>query len=204
MIIDGNGTLSEQFIKMQDQLSPDYAIEIGAHAAEFSNHMTKNFNIPAIAFEAGKDIYEQYKDTVEKGVSYINCAISDIDGTATFFVHRSPTHGNNGIKRVNFMDSFEDSVVSCYKLDTYLKDYDFKNACLWVDVEGANKEVLSGATSILKRTSSIFIETEDIAAWKDQWLTEDVVTFLEAQGFLKVASENVYEMQKNIIFVKNK
>jgi FkbM family methyltransferase len=186
---------------MQDLLMPDFCIEVGAHAAEFSNHMAKKFSINSVAFEAGKDIYEKYKNTTESLVSYINCAISDFDGTATFFVNDSLMLGNNGIKRVIFKESFPVSEVECYKLDTYVEKYNFKNACLWVDVEGANKEVLLGAKETLKKVSSIFIETEDLAIWENQWLTEDVVRHLEKNGFKKVLSENVYVHQKNIIFV---
>ena len=35
------------------------------HAAEFSNFMAKNLNIPAIAFEAGEDIYNKYNNKME-------------------------------------------------------------------------------------------------------------------------------------------
>jgi FkbM family methyltransferase len=202
VLIDDNGTLSDIFVNMQKDLVPDFSIEIGALAAEFSNYMASGFKIPAVAFEAGIDIYEKYKNTVDPLVSYVNCAISDIDGTATFFVHDAPLRGNNGIKRVAFTESYANSQVPCYKLDTYLKGYGFKNACLWMDVEGANKEVLLGAKEVLSKVSSIFIETEDRAIWKDQWLTEDVVKFLEESGFINTHTEKVYQGQRNLIFVK--
>jgi FkbM family methyltransferase len=202
LLIKNNGNLSETFAKMQDSLSPDFAIEIGAHAAEFSNHMASKLKIQAVAFEAGKDIYEKYKNTVEPLVSYVHCAISNIDGTATFFVHHGPLRGNNGIKRVNFRPSYADSEVPCYRLDTYLNNHSFENACLWIDVEGANREVLTGAVETLNKTSSIFIETEDSETWEDQWLTTDVIKYLESLGFTKVASEQVYNIQQNIIFIK--
>ena len=202
LLIKGNGNLSEAFAKMQDSFNPDLCIEIGAHAAEFSNYMASRFKIQSIAFEAGKEIYEKYKNTVEPLVSYVNCAISDIDGTATFFVHDAPLLGNNGIKRVAFTESYANSQVPCYKLDTYLKGYDFKNACLWMDVEGANREVLLGAKKVLSKVSSIFIETEDQPVWKDQWLTEDVIRFLTELGFINTHSEKVYITQRNLIFIK--
>jgi len=202
MLIDDNGTLSNIFVNMQKDLFPDFSIEIGAHAAEFSNYMASELKIPAVAFEAGKDIYEKHKSMVEPLVSYVHCAISNIDGVATFFVHDDPLLGNNGIKRVAFAESYENSQILCYRLDTYLKGYGFKNACLWMDVEGANKEVLLGAKEVLSKVSSIFIETEDRAIWKDQWLTEDVVKFLEESGFINTHTEKVYQGQRNLIFVK--
>jgi FkbM family methyltransferase len=202
LLINNNGNLSDTFAKMQKALNPDLCIEIGAHAAEFSNYMAGEFKIPAVAFEAGKDIYEKYKNAVAPLVSYVHCAISNIDGVETFFVHDGPLRGNNGIKRVNFKPSYADSEVRCYRLDTYLDNHSFKNACLWIDVEGANREVLTGAVKTLNKTSSIFIETEDSETWKDQWLTTDVINYLESLGFTKVVSEQVYNIQQNIIFVK--
>jgi FkbM family methyltransferase len=201
LIIKNNGSLSDTFLKMQNIIAPDLCIEVGAHAAEFSNYMSKNFNINSIAFEAGKEIYEKYKDTTESLVSYVNCAISDTDGYATFFVHGPATLGNNGIKRVTFTKSVPVHKVVCYKLDTYMQKYQFENACLWIDAEGANKEVLLGARETLKKVSSIFIETEDSLIWKDQWLTKDVELYLKRFGFKKLLSEDVYANQKNIIFV---
>jgi FkbM family methyltransferase len=202
LLIKGNGNLSETFAKMQDSLNPDLCIEIGAHAAEFSNYMASRFKIQAIAFEAGKEIYEKYKNTVGPLVTYVHCAISDIDGVATFFVHEGPLRGNNGIKRVAFTESYENSKVTSYKLDTYLRNHHFNNACLWMDVEGANKEVLLGAKKVLSKVSSIFIETEDQTVWKDQWLTGDVIKFLTELGFINTHSEKVYTTQRNLIFIK--
>jgi FkbM family methyltransferase len=202
LLINNNGNLSETFAKMQKKLKPNYSIEIGAHGAEFSNFMAKEYGIKSLAFEAGKDIYNLYKDTMHSLVSYINCAISDTDGAATFFVKDSSTAGYNGIKPDIGGYFAPHETVACHRLDTYLKDYDFDNACLWIDVEGASREVLMGATETLKKTSSIFMETEDRPYWQDQWLTSDVINYLESLGFTKVASEQVYKMQQNIIFIK--
>jgi FkbM family methyltransferase len=203
MIIDKNGTLSEVFVSLQETILPDYAIEVGAHKAEFSSEMADRFEVKATAFEAGLDVFSRYKDRISSDlVSYVNAAIFDVDGTVTFNVNVNEFIGNSSIKKRNGAEPIKSVDVAAYKLDTYFKDYNFSNACLWIDVEGANKEVLLGGTETLKKVSSIFIETEDQDFWEDQWLTEDVVSFLDSNGFKKVAEENVYTAQKNIIFVK--
>lgn len=201
MIIPGNGQLSRTFINMQEAMRPDYAIEVGAHAAEFSVEMANKFGIKAKAFEANIDVYNKYSKAVQSNlVDYVNCAISDSDGAVSFNIHHSEMAGDNSIKKRSNIKILKSYDVQAYSLDSYFKDYDFAKACLWIDVEGANKEVLSGAIETLKRCSSIFIETEDIGFWQEQWLTKDVQDFLENQGFEKIAHENVYSMQKNIIF----
>jgi FkbM family methyltransferase len=203
MIIDGNGELSERFIKMQDEIKPDYAIEIGAHAAEFSLDISKRLGIRATAFEAGKDIYDTYKDSANTNlVDYVNYAISDNNGVVSFLVHDNPLDGNNSIITRQGRDTILASEVKSYKIDTYFKDIEFDNICMWIDVEGATKEVLSGSVETLKKVSSIFIETEDQEYWKDQWLTLDVIKFLNKHGFILLDSEPVYEAQQNLIFIR--
>jgi FkbM family methyltransferase len=205
MIIDGNGDLSEQFFKMQKDINPDHCIEVGAHAAEFSVNISKQFGIKATAFEAGSLVYEKYKNQANSNlVSYLNYAISDVDGTVTFKVTNNQMYGNSGIvQRVGF-EHTEIEEVKSYRLDTYFKDAEFNNACLWIDVEGANKQVLSGSIKTLNKVSSIFIETEDQTYWENQWLTADVVNFLNSQGFILKASEKIYDAQQNLIFIKKK
>lgn len=203
MIIPGNGKLSQTFVGLQEAMKPDYAIEVGAHAAEFSIEMANRFGIKAKAFEANLDVFNKYSESVNSAlVDYVNYAISNNDGIVSFNIHHNPMAGDNSIKKRSNIAISRSYEIQAYKLDTYFKEYDFKNACLWIDVEGANKEVLTGAIETLKRCSSIFIETEDIGFWQDQWLTKDVQEFLESQGFEKVAHENVYSMQKNIIFIR--
>jgi FkbM family methyltransferase len=203
LIIPGNGQLSATFINMQKDLKPDYAIEIGANAAEFSVEMKNRFDIESVAFEANPDIFNKYVDKIrESGVTYLNYAISDSNEPIAFNIHHNSFAGDNSIKKRVHASIVKSYTVMAYTLDKYFEKASFEKACLWIDVEGANKEVLSGGIETLKRCKSIFIETEDISFWEDQWLTKDVQTFLENQGFEKVAQENVYSMQKNIIFIR--
>ena len=204
MIIEHNGILSKKFCEMQNILKPDYAIEVGAHAAEFSMEMANLFSINAVAFEANPYVFQMHHESKNTNlVKYLHYAISNHDGIIKFNIHDPrPNAGNNSIKIRSGDFSLQEHDVKCYKLDTYFKDTEFKNACLWIDAEGANGEVLSGAIETLSRCSSIFIETEDIAFWEEQWLTEDVESFLNQQGFEKIDSEYAYHMQQNIIFIK--
>jgi hypothetical protein len=54
----------------------------------------------------------------------------------------------------------------------------------------------------LKQVQSIFVEVEDFEFWKDQWLANDVINFLEQAGFAYIARDNEYEKQYNCIFVR--
>jgi FkbM family methyltransferase len=204
LIIDGNGSLSDKFLKMQKDFGPDYAIEVGAHAAEFSLAISNNLAIDAVAFEAGSAVYEKFKDQANSDlVKYLNYAISDKDGFEIFTVAHNEYHGNNSIISRTDKANIKTEEVKSYKLDTYFKDADFKKACLWIDAEGANEKVLTGAVETLKKVHSVFIETEDYAHWENQWLTLDVVKFLNSHGFMVLDHETVYGTQHNIIFVRS-
>jgi FkbM family methyltransferase len=205
MIIDNNGYLSERFVSMQSELKIDFAIEVGAHEAEFAQEVSKLFNINSIAIEANPAVFDKYGPGIKDDrVSYLNYAISDRNGHVDLLVHRNDLAGNNSIKTRLGQHDFKKYSVKSYTLDSLVEELQlsFKNIALWIDCEGANKEVLTGATETLKLCSSIFIETEDIHYWEDQWLTDDVVNFLSLKGFNMLASENVYGAQKNIIFIR--
>jgi FkbM family methyltransferase len=204
LIIDNNGLLSDKFLKMQKDFRPDYAIEVGAHAAEFSIAISNNLGINAVAFEAGSAVYEKFKEQANSDlVKYLNYAISDKDGFEIFTVAHNEYRGNNSIIPRTDKANIKTEEVKSYKLDTYFKDNNFKKACLWIDAEGANKKVLTGAEETLKRVDSIFIETEDYPHWENQWLTLDVIKFLNSHGFMVLDHETIWQTQHNIIFVRS-
>jgi FkbM family methyltransferase len=205
MIIEGNGDLSEQFIELQKNLNPDFAIEIGAHEASFSQVISNLLNIESVAFEANPDVYNHFKGSIANArVKYLNYAISDVSRVITFHTHTSELAGNNSIKNRIGYNSIKEQEVRAYTLDDFVDEFDieFSNLVLWIDCEGANREVLTGSVDTLKKCSSIFIETEDKLYWEDQWLTEDVINFLDSQGFSVQKSEDIYQAQKNIIFIR--
>lgn len=205
MLFEDNGQLWESFISMQKDLGTDFAIEIGAHAAEFSQEMCNLLDINALAIEANPAVFNKYRNEItDSRVSYLNYAISDSNGSVDFLVHDDNLAGNNSIKTRLGDHDFKSYTVESYTMDSLVEELglSFKNAALWIDCEGANREVLLGASETLKLCSSIFIETEDISFWEDQWLTNDVVEFLESVGFKVFATEDIYDDQKNIIFIK--
>jgi FkbM family methyltransferase len=55
---------------------------------------------------------------------------------------------------------------------------------LWMDVQGAEAEVLAGGAEILKRTKSVFIEVALVASpYKGAALFHEIRSTLESQGF---------------------
>lgn len=192
------------FLNLQNSIEPTMAIEVGAHDADFAKLVSKR-GIPTYAFEASTDVYEKYKDGMER-VTYINKAVTNYDGCITFKFNgdRLPKEnvGNHSIKVRNINEIVETVEVPCVTLDSYFKDIQDQRIALWIDCEGANREVLEGSRNILSMTNSIFIEVEHKQIWVDSWTRTDVINYLESFGFNLIKEFPAYTNQTNCIFIR--
>ncbi|MGW2320172.1 FkbM family methyltransferase [Streptomyces sp. NPDC001680] len=71
---------------------------------------------------------------------------------------------------------------------------------MWMDVEGAAKDVLSGARRFLDQCDIAKIEVEERAFWKGQWLVPDVVAEMALHGLEPLARDVEGEGQYNVLF----
>jgi FkbM family methyltransferase len=194
------------FLKIQDDLKPTMSIEVGAYDADFSVQMSKRIN-SVYAFEASKPVFDRYVDVLAREASkvkYINKAITNYEGQVEIRFDKTSNPadvGHNGIKSGRYEISHS-NMVDCTSLDIYFKDIKNENICLWIDCEGANREVLAGSERILSLCSSVYIEVEDKPLWDDIWLIDDVMRFMADKGFTYKAGYGYAPNQYNLIFVK--
>jgi FkbM family methyltransferase len=194
--------LSNKFIDLQKILKPSVYIEVGAFDAEFSKAIvSKDPNAKVWAFEASPYVHQKYFP-IDK-VNYINKAVSDKNGYIDFELQKDIDLAtvNNSIMKRNEDKEYEYVQVESITLDSLF--FEYNNICLWIDCEGANREVLLGASKILPNVSSIFIEVEEVNFWKDQWLDKDVIEYLTGFGFKLIDRDTQYPKQYNCIFIKN-
>ena len=194
--------LSNKFIDLQETLKPSIYIEVGAFDAEFSKIILSKYPDAKIwAFEANPYVYE--KNYPIDNINYINKAVSDTLGFIQFELQKDTEKAavNNSIMKRNEVKEYEYISVESLTLNSLFSE--FNNICLWIDCEGANREVLMGASNILSKVSSIFIEVEKTEYWKDQWLDNDVKKYLAKFGFVLFDSDTQYQDQYNCIFIKN-
>lgn len=194
-----------EYVILAASFNPTLSIEIGAHAAEYSRAMSKK-GIKSIAFEASPAVYDKFKSSID-GFEYISLAMSDYNGTVSFNIdtaYNPADAGHNSIKDFNlsWRVNGDPVTVSCSTLDSYFNDLQDEKISLWIDVEGANKEVLLGGIDLLSKVQTIYIEVENIQFWKDQWIRQDVIDFLESHGFVLTREFTAYPDQTNCIFVK--
>jgi FkbM family methyltransferase len=195
--------LTKLYVEMQKVLLPDVSIEVGAFDADYSVGVIGIIE-KIYAFEASPFVFNNFKDYLKK-INYINLAISDTPGFVDFEIQKEfdpALVGHNSIKKRNEKKAYDYLSIDSVSIDEYFKDIDFKTASLWIDCEGANKEVLQGAVDTIKKAKSIFIEVEGTDHWKDIWLHKDVVNFLLPLGFKMVEYRTFDPLQANCIFIK--
>lgn len=202
-----NKDFANKYYKILEILKPTVVIEIGAHDAEFSLHMSNLIDTKNVwAFEANPITYEQYKDSLSH-INYINMAISDKEEEVPLYmVTTDDVWAPAAVSMKNRNDGFNEKQVSSIKantLDRFVKQNNISgNISLWIDVEGANKEVLLGSVETLRNVTSIYIEVEIYDFWKNIWFKDDVLKFLHRYNFTMVEQSSNLN-QHDIIFIRN-
>lgn len=213
--------LVKTFLLIQKETNPTISIEVGANSADFSRKIKqKQPSILSWAFEANPYVYEHYlNDLNTLDIKYLNMAITDTVGFTRFLIQEGVLNngkwdgnrinrlsGNNSLLIRNESDILYSAPnIECTTLDNFFIEENRINqkdrVCMWIDVEGASKQVLQNSIKLLEQTDSIFIEVEDFEFWHNQWLSKDVIEFLRLYNFIPVARDYEYEKQNNYIFL---
>ena len=194
-------------------LKPALFIEAGAHDASTSVAVKKLLPSTRVhAFEANPYNYELFRKRPElanSDIIYEHAALSDAVGEIAFNVHRSygetelpPVSGRSSIlERSDPNFSYEKVSVRSTTLDNKFSLSKDERCAIWIDVEGASRQVLLGSADLISRTDLLMIEVEDKAAWQQQWVTHDVVAHLLQSELYPVARDFEYRHQHNIVFL---
>jgi len=208
--------LSKNYCELQKILKSDCFLEIGAFEADFSRNMKNIFPTSKVyAFEASPYCYENYKN-LNSSIEYLNLAISDKDGEIYFSLQDKNLSDQTEIEKVrgnnSILDRNDDTIsykkikVKTTTLDSFIEKKSLTDLSfsLWIDVEGANKNVLQGAQKYLKNTQSLLIEVEDFEYWKKQWISKDVDKFLQDYGFIPISRDFEDNNQYNVVYINQR
>ncbi|MFJ6054677.1 FkbM family methyltransferase [Streptomyces sp. NPDC092307] len=209
--------LDALFYDLMVMSGPSLFVEAGAFEAHASMQVAALLpECQVVAFEANPYAYNGFSESHNYSaarVCYRNQALigSAEDDRVSFFVITSSSSGhedrlesyNSLLKRTSNnwlgVTSYEEISVPATTLD-----FEFGNLTgpfsLWMDVEGASKEVLSGAQGFLDHCDIAKIEVEDYAFWQNQWLVGDVVTEMARHGLEPVARDIEGGRQYNVLF----
>lgn len=208
-----NRALVELFFGIALTTKPDLFIEAGAKMAEASRRARRMLpDAKVVAFEASPENYNRFSVEFpfkDENIDYLHYALSNKTGTITFNmqakidgVETRKNLGNNSIlKRKRKGVEYNEVTVPSMRLDDYFKSP--KKSAIWIDVEGANQQVLQGGKNTLRKARVVMIEVSDAQFWRGEWGARKVISFMYDLGFTPVARDFEFSGQHNIVFVRN-
>lgn len=201
-----------KYLELIQSINIKSSIEIGAYDADFSLAMSNIIDPKMVwAIEANPEIYLMFDKKLNK-INYVNLAISDISGYINInkIIEVSETTENYWYAAASSILSRKNpnSVVALKTKSKTLDEFVIDNKisgpiALWIDCEGANKEVLLSAQESLNDVACIYIEVELEEVWDGQWLMQDVIDFLNQNKFIVAYESQGNSLQKDLIFIKD-
>lgn len=204
------GELLEQFYcQLVAKNNISLTIEVGAHEAGFSRTNKKlNPLCECHAFEANPFVYKNYSDELkELGIDYKNLAISDTDEHINLSIPIKLKHRvldlDNRISSIHKREQpnaeYHVVKVKSKRLDSLFQNNHHTKA-LWIDVEGAQYEVISSFGSIWSSIKLIYIEIENRNVWSNKFDVKNIKSLLESHGFIEIMRDNLARGQYNTVF----
>ncbi len=205
--------LVDAFVNLVALTRPDVVAEIGAHEASFSQKIrTALPTSKIVAFEANPKVYEQFRsrtDFSSLGIDYRHEAVADIDGTVSFHIVVGLLTGVIGqINAISSINLRANTAVQSEMVEIPATTLDRAIAhmgesfCLWIDVEGAQKQVLEGGKRVLPQVNSLMIEVEDYAFWNGQILNKNIESILAGHGLVPIMIDCEADRQHNVVFIQ--
>ena len=164
-------------------------VELGAHKGEDSAWMSKLKPLVQVCVEPDPDNFkEMYKVLFDVPSRAIWGAITAEDnGHVDFFACDNATgqdRASGSIRRpTGHLKHFEwckfERVVKvpAFTLDTIAKDLP-RIDLLWVDIQGAERDMIAGGREALAKTHHIFIEAEEVEMYEGQALRPELLAML--------------------------
>ncbi|WP_263377091.1 FkbM family methyltransferase [Granulicella aggregans] len=222
-----NRLLIDRFLGLVRSIQPQLFLDIGANDASTACRVKAMLPTCEVwAFEANPEIHGRFASVVTSvGVNYVNLAISSATGKVTLYAPKTLSRtivngevvdfasvepeisGKTSMRKRNENATYREFSVDAISLNDFMaaKWSDGmleRNAALWIDVEGAAFEVLTGGEDALKRAAVILIEAENYEFWSGQKQAADVAKLIISAGFIPLDRDREYgDKQFNTLFI---
>lgn len=176
-------------------------IDIGGGLGQYASKIRKVLpKARIITFEVQPSAIEAIKKRMANDHAFDlhHIALSNFNGTTKFNV--SSNSGSSSLLPMAQLhkdaypvsEQITEITVECKRLDDMMKPGEVeKKILLKLDVQGAEKIVLEGAQRMLSETDFIFCEINFVELYQGCVLADDLIEFLNRQGFRLIGIENV-------------
>jgi FkbM family methyltransferase len=149
--------------------SPAFVIDVGANCGQWIGALLKILPVPEVwIFEPNPEAMENCRQRIgsRSGIKYFDIALGDRTGEVTLHVTASSNFASVLPPRAEFLERhysknaarvLTDMLVKVCTLDSLVPDSKSVDL-LKIDVQGFERAVLSGASSVLARTRCVLIE----------------------------------------------
>ena len=179
----------------QSGFNPRVAYDIGANVLHWTNEAKQIWpDTKFIVFDAMSAASFLYK---KSNLDYVICLLSDTDNKPMdFYLNEMAPAGNSYYKEnsaVNpnadhFFNESHRVKLQSKTLDTIVKERNLPAPDLIkIDVQGAEIDVLKGATETLKSVTDLILEAQVVEYNKGAPLRDEVISYVESIGFKLVA-----------------
>ena len=177
--------LEHMLIRMRDRgLTPNGFIDAGAHFGETANVIHRVFpDKRVVSFEANPECEDMLKSA---NIEYIICLLGDktVENVPFFVNPDDPTSTGNSIyqEKSKFFEAGAFTGLPMYRLDEIVP-VEAKLDFLKMDVQGAEINILRGATKLLPTIKWIYLEVSFVSLNKDSPLFGEVFDYLRENGY---------------------
>lgn len=219
--------LSKKFISLINEIGIKNLFEIGSHDGSSARMILDQcHSLLVFSAEANPEIHKANLGTnISQRHTYQNVCIGSFNGDALLKIPTKISRiftgkeliakdhvedlstGKSSLLYRDELAEYLELSVPQVTLDEFLISHigeeglQMRNSALWIDVEGAQAEVLSESTLALMGTCLILIEVEGFPFWENGISHFELLRLLADQGFFAIARDYEYgNYQFNIIF----